>query len=137
MVGATLAVALVLTRDLLLNCLLFLFNALEKLVERIGKLLHTLILQLLRHLVVVDSHLLQCFEYSSGLRKVVLNRKNDSTMVAEFLNGLEWHRIHRIGANQFLSIQHITIGGIFLACSGPYWPLYMCTPMSQCLQTRI
>ncbi len=42
----------------LLNGLFLVINALEELVERIGKLLHPFILELLRNLIVVNANLL-------------------------------------------------------------------------------
>src|SRR2546422_11121564 len=95
---------------LLLNGLLLALNTFKELVEGVRKLLHTLIQQLLSNLIVMNANFLKRVKFCIRLGNVVLDAVTHLTMIAEVLDGLQRHRINRMGANEFLCIQYITIG---------------------------
>src|ERR1039457_6569264 len=57
-------------------------------------------------------------------------------MIAELLDGLQWHGVHSVGADEFFRVQHIAIGRGLRAGAGPQWTLYMCATMLERFETR-
>ncbi len=87
--------------------------------EGIGEFLYTLIQELLCNLVVMNTNFLEGGKFCPGLWYIVLDGEADYTMIAEGFDGLKWHGVHGIGADQLLGVQHIAISGVFRACAGP------------------
>src|SRR5689334_16537066 len=104
--------------------------------EGVGELLHALILELPSDLIVVDSYCFECVQRSLSLRNIFLDGEADSPMVAEVLDGFQRHSIDGIGADEFLSVEHVAVCRIFCAGAGPEWTLYMRTTMLERLEAR-
>src|SRR5947209_6374800 len=119
---------------LLLNGFLFGFNTLEELVEGVCKFLYAFILQLLRHLSIMDADLLKGVKFRASLIDVVFDTSAYAAMVTEVFNCLQRHRINGVWTDQFLSIEHIAVCWILGAGTGPQWPLYMGTFLLEWLE---
>src|SRR5690606_28605702 len=52
-----------------------------------------------------------------------VERPGDDTVVRERLDGLERHGVDRVGADQFLDVDDVPIGGVLRGCARPEWPL--------------
>src|SRR5579859_7853066 len=124
-------------RDLLLlDSLLLALDTFKQVMERIRELLHTLILQLLGNLSIGNTHLLKGIEFRVGLWNVVIEAAAHLAMVAEVINGFQWHRIYRIRADKFLRIEDIAVGRILGAGAGPERPLHARSVLLEFLETR-
>ncbi len=81
--------------------------------------MHSFLPQLLSDLVVVDPDVLECSQGCPGLWDILLDGEAHPAMIAEAFECFEWHGIHRVRADQFLDIEHITVGWILCACASP------------------
>src|SRR5215472_12275138 len=112
------------------------FDLFEQFVEGIGKLLYSLILELLCHLVVMDVYFLQSSQLSPGLRDSILDAVTDPPVIAEIQDGLKRHCIYGIGSNQFLGVEYVAVCGILCASARPQWSLHMSPGMLERLEAR-
>ena len=85
----------------LLRCkgLALVLDTSEQLMEGVGKLLHTFILKLLCHLVVVDAELFEGIKFSVSLGNIVLDTVAYSSMVTEVLDSFQRHCVHSLRAD--------------------------------------
>ncbi len=96
------------------------FGALDQLVIGIGEELDALELELVRHVGHPDAHRLQ--PAHNVLRDgdvFSVERAPRLAMILEGDDGLRRHGVHRLGADQLLGVEHVTIGRIFGAGAGP------------------
>src|SRR6266702_191611 len=112
------------------------FNACKQLVEGVGEPLHAFLLQLPGDLIVVDPNVLEGCEFRLRLLDVVLNGESHPAMLAEVLDRLEWHGIHRVRTDQFLGVQHIAVGRIFRTGAGTQRSLHACATAPERLEAR-
>ena len=97
----------------------------EQLVEGIGKAPHAVLGQLGGHRVDGNA---ACFERGHGLlgrADILLQARTHAAMVAEGVHGLRRHGVDGVGADQFLDIEHVAVGGVLGAGAGPEQPLRM------------
>src|SRR5437588_9765563 len=120
----------------LLDGLLLTLNAFKQLMEGIGELLHAFILELLGHLVIVNTDFLKSVKFRVSLRNVVLDAKAHSTVIAEVLDGFQRHRIHGVWADEFLCVQYIAVGRVLGTGAGPQRSLYMSAMLLEFLEAR-
>src|SRR5579872_73482 len=57
-------------------------------------------------------------------------------MIAELLDGLQWHSIYGIRADKFFCVQHIAVSRVLRTGTGPQGTLYMCAAMFKRLEAR-
>ncbi len=94
-------------------------NTLKQLVEGIFELLHSLLLQSPGDLLVGDPDVLEGHEIRLRPWELVLDGEPNLAVIVETLNRGEGHSVHGVGTDQFLDVQHIAVGWIFRACTGP------------------
>src|SRR5262249_22344744 len=82
-------------------------NPLEQLAERVGELLDTLLLECHDDVVVVDTGLGDALEHLPGPVDVLLQRERHLAVVLEGADRLLGHRVHGLGPDQVLDVQHV------------------------------
>ncbi len=109
----------------------------QQLVERIGELLHAFGLEHLDDIVVVDAGRRQINEQLLRLGPALENRVSANlAVIGKRLDGLRRHRVHRVGADQLLDVDHVAIGGVLRRRGRPERPLLRGTGGSQALPPR-
>src|SRR5688500_9925935 len=82
----------------------------QQLLEGVGELLHALRLERLDDVVVVDARLGELLEQPPRLVEALRERlPADLAVVLEGLDRLERHRVHRLGADQLLDVEHVAV----------------------------
>src|SRR5216684_7440537 len=104
--------------------------------EGVCELLHAFVLQLLGDLIVVDAYFFKRCKFGPGLWNVVLDGAADPAMIAEVLDGFQWHGVDGIRANEFLGVEHVAVCRIFRAGAGPKWSLHVRATMFERLVAR-
>src|SRR6185295_16824703 len=91
----------------------------EQVRERVGEFLHALALEGLDHVVVVDAGLRELVEDAVRLVDVALEGRRDLAVVLESLDRLLRHRVHRLGPDQLLDVDHVAVVGVLGRRRGP------------------
>src|SRR5579875_3983817 len=119
-----------------LDGLMLAFDPLEQIMEGIGELLHALILQLLRDLIVMNADLLQLVKRGAGAIQIIFDTVAYSAVIAEVLDGLQRHCVHGIRADQFLGIEHVAVCRVLGAGAGPERALHSCAGVLERFEAR-
>ena len=77
--------------------------------ERVGELLHALLLQRVGHVVVVDAGIAQLVEQALRFVKTALQRLLDPAVILKRLDRLLRHRVHRQRPDQLLDVHHVAV----------------------------
>src|SRR5947209_8976084 len=111
-------------------------DGLEQFMERVSKLLHALVLQLLGHLIIRDADLFQLCKFGLSSCNVVFNAKAYLAVIAEVLDSLQRHGVYGLRTDQFLCIENVAVGRVLGAGAGPEWTLHPCARVLERLEAR-
>src|SRR5436190_12472668 len=81
--------------------------------------------QLVGDVVEVDADGTEIGDRALGGRELRVDRTRYLAMIAERLDRGRRHRVHRVGPDQLLDVDHVTVGGILRARARPEWPLQL------------
>src|SRR6185437_7222930 len=75
--------------------------------------------QRIRHVVEADARLGDRCEFRARLGHVGIYRARDYSVIAEILDRLWRHRVHRVGPDEVFNVEHVAVRGILGAGARP------------------
>src|ERR671937_1560989 len=94
-------------------------DTVEQLAEGVRELVHALPLEHGDDVAVIDAGLGDPVEDAPGLVDVALERELDAPVILERLDRLLRHRVHGLGADQLLDVEHVAVLGVLGGRRGP------------------